>query len=176
MDKKFQNFILPKSPLIQPSLNNLSFDNHHLLRHQKSKTSILSSEALNNFLEYLWQVSEEMNNWKIILMAHNGDEFDFKMLFKSYKEQGVGLDQLSIIEGCLDSFHLLRHTHPHLESHEQEELARKFLSSKENFSPQSALQQSVVLQKIVVKMFTSFTYSQVSHAFKLIKPIQQYYC
>ena len=161
MNKKFQNQIISQyeSGKIESYF------------HQRPKKP---PNGLKMFLNFLWDVSEEMNYWKVVLMAHERDGENFKNLFTFFKKQNVKESQLSIIEGCLNSVDVLKHTHPHLQSHQIEYLGKEFL--KKNYThPMTALQHCINLQKIIVRVFTSLSTPQVLKVSKLIKPVSFYH-
>ncbi|ESO11095.1 hypothetical protein HELRODRAFT_144193, partial [Helobdella robusta] len=149
MNLSFKRYILPRKA-ISPSasaLNNLTFDGQYLYYKTKQVDAIPCVQALKEFLVFLHQVSKIMNNSYIFLAAHNGDHFDFKHLFRTFREVNLIDAALAIVYGCLDSLLFLRELYPKLLSHKQEDLVKNFLGLE--YTAHNALDDAKFLQRLL---------------------------
>lgn len=174
MNHMFRRYILPKKT-IDPGasrVNGLTMRDNQLHYRGKAVQTIDCRKALEDFFDYLRDLSENCNKIKIILAAHNGHRFDFRHLFRVAASEKLPINEWACIDGCLDTYSLTKFLHPNLPSHKQEYLIKKFL--RNSYEAHSALHDAYILQKLVIKIFPE-TESQLNKIIWFIKPPSHFY-
>ena len=174
MNQTFRRYILPKKN-IDPGasqVNGLTFRDNQLHYRGKAVHAIDCRKALEDFFDFLRDLSEKCNNIKIILAAHNGHSFDFKHLFRVASFEKLPVNGWTCVDGCLDTYPLTKFLHPNLLSYKQEFLVKTFLMN--SYEAHSALHDAYILQKLVIKIFPE-TDSQLNEIIKFIKTPSCFY-
>lgn len=118
-------------------------DGTSVFAHGSKVAAVPIREALSNFLQWL----STLRNCEVILVAHNGRVFDFRVLSNAVVRTGLQRQFLDKVSGFTDSLSLIRSKHKKLEKYTQIFLAKHFCN--ESYSAHDALEDVKMLSKIL---------------------------
>lgn len=140
---EFSAYVIPQIPIDAGAekVTGIVFDGSKLKVKGQEVNALTIRDALKKFLEYL----ENMNN--VVLVAHNGRVFDFRVL--SYAINKCGLDQefVKVVKAFVDSLTVMKARHPKLPSYKQEKLAEHF--SLPTYNAHNAVDDVIALDNIL---------------------------
>lgn len=140
---EFSAYVIPQIPIDAGAekATGIVFDGSKLKVKGQEVNALTIRDALKKFLEYL----ENMNN--VVLVAHNGRVFDFRVL--SYAINKCGLDQefVKVVKAFVDSLTVMKARHPKLPSYKQEKLAEHF--SLPTYNAHNAVDDVIALDNIL---------------------------
>ncbi|XP_048740052.2 uncharacterized protein LOC130046336 [Ostrea edulis] len=113
----FSTYVQPKIP-IEPGAEETTgivCDGTSVFAHGSKVTAVPIREAILNFLKWLGTFGK----YGIILIAHNGRVFDFRVLSRTIDCIGLQEDFLEIVYDFTDSLSLIRSKHKKLEKYLQ---------------------------------------------------------
>lgn len=138
----FSTYVLPKIS-IEPEAEQATgtvYDGTSVFAHGLKNAAVPIREALSNFLKWL----STLRNCEVVLVAHNGRVFDFRVLSNAVIRTGLQRQFLDKVSGFTDSLSLIRSKHKKLEKYTQIFLATHFCI--ESYSAHDALK---MLSKIL---------------------------
>lgn len=113
--------------------------------HDQVQEALSLREAIQEFFEWL-----DCNQYAdVVLVAHNGDKFDFPILIEAMKKVGCFQSFQQRVSWMLDSLPLMREKYPNLSSHSLPRLVRDILG--ESFNAHHALDDAAALAKLLLK-------------------------
>lgn len=124
----FDTYVIPKIPISPEAqqLTGISCDNQHTCMFVNN--SQVASSNITNALKSFCKWLKKFQN--VIIVAHNGREFDFPILLSAADNTGM-LDRLtSRVTWCLDSLELFRKVYPRRRSHKQKDLVTDLLGQR----------------------------------------------
>ena len=142
-DARFSCFVSPKVPISvnAEQVTGMSFDGEHMTVHGKPVDTVSISEALSKFMNFL------KNLGNVVLIAHNGRVFDFRVLSYAICKVGMVSEFSNHVLAFVDSLSLLRSKVPKLSSYKQEFLAGYFC--QESYNAHDAVDDVKMLSKIL---------------------------
>lgn len=141
----FTTYVLPKIP-IEPGAEEATgivCDGTSIFAHGSKVSAVPIREAILNFLKWLGTFGD----CGIILVAHNGRVFDFRVLSHAIDCIGFKEEFLEKVSAFCDSLSLIRAKHKKLEKYSQVFLAKHFCN--EAYSAHDAVEDVKMLTKIL---------------------------
>lgn len=105
----FSTYVLPKIS-IEPGAEQATgivYDGTSVFAHGLKVAAVPIREALSNFLKWL----STLRNCEVVLVAHNGRVFDFRVLSNAVVCTGLQKQFLDKVSGFTDSLSLIRSKH-----------------------------------------------------------------
>ena len=140
---EFSTYVLPKIP-IEPGAEkatSITFDGTRLQVKGKPVAAIPIKEALSGFLGWLRPIPN------VVLVAHNGRTFDFRVLSYAMEKCGLRSDFQNVTSAFMDTLTTMRTNIPKLPSYTQENLAIHFQLPK--YNAHNAIDDVLTLDKIM---------------------------
>lgn len=141
----FSTYVLPKIS-IEPGAEQATgkvYDGTSVFANGLKVAAVPIREALLNFLKWL----STLRNCEVVLVAHNGRVFDFRVLSNAVVRTGLQKQFLDKVSGFTDSLSLIRSKHKKLERYTQIFLAKHFCN--ESYFAHDALEDVKMLSKIL---------------------------
>lgn len=140
-------YFLPKIPIDRArgwaGNRDIVCDGTSVFAHGSKVAAVPIREALSNFLQWL----STLKNCEVILVAHNGRLFDFRVLSNAVARTVLQRQFLDKVSGFTDSLSLIRSKHKKLEEYIQIYLAKHFCN--ESYSAHDALEDVKMLSIIL---------------------------
>lgn len=140
---KFSCYVSPKVPINEKAeqTTGISWDGERMTVHGTQVATVSISEALSKFFNFLKNIGN------VILIAHNGRVFDFRILSYTICRLGKMNEFLNYVLAFVDTLSLFRSKVPKLASYKQEFLAKHFCL--ESYNAHDAVDDVNMLEKIL---------------------------
>jgi len=163
-DLEFNIYILPTHaiPSQATKVNGISYKNNQLFYKNKQVEAMNLCDALLAFSEFL-----NFDSKSCVLVAHNGNRFDFPRLINAILSTGL-LENFSTIKRCSDSMLVFKKLLPDQKgpgSLTLIQLASKFLNIESNINFHEALFDVTVMRNLVKEITTEYTLITQSTSF-----------
>ena len=142
----FNRYVKPRKPInAQASeITGLTYKRGQMYLRGQPVNSIPIDQCLREFLEFL-------GDRKVVLVAHNGSRFDFKILRRVAKDFDLLPELRERVVGCLDTLNMFRMCYPELRDTCDKPYSLKNLVEElleEEYSTHDALEDSRYLKRL----------------------------
>jgi len=144
-DETFMIYTLPLGPIQMSAtwVHGITCKDGKLYQRKEPVDSVDLKSGLESFLAWIKKFPNP------VLVAHNGERFDFSVILRQASEHGLLEDFTSTLYALSDTLMVFKAKHPKLPSYSLDNLITKF--GVENFKHHDALEDSIALQKLIQK-------------------------
>ena len=149
-NQEFNEYILPNNKKMHPKsikTTGITINHGRMFVRNHEVYTISIDEAINKFIHFL----NNLSNFKVLLIAHNGHPFDFKFLVRDGYRDNFDIALKCNIFGFVDTLKLIKDTISR-QSYSLENLAAEFIPNYNSDNAHNAIHDVRNLRKVIRNM------------------------